>query len=83
MKKIHPIENEMVYIGGSPLLEQKIQDKNKMIQQDIDYKMNQKEQEITTNIYNIYEDFNENIDELAMKIFKNIKDEISMEYKRI
>ena len=75
-------KEDIVYISGRELTKKKEEEKISNFN-EIDKKLNEKEFQFNMTVENIYKRFDENIDELALKIFRDIKDELSMEYKRI
>jgi len=74
---------KMVYIGNPEALNKHEKNKIEAHNKSIDLEIKHKKFEITNNIQNVYEDLDENLDELALKIFNDLRDEINIEYKRI
>lgn len=78
----HDKDNSLVYVSASEHKKKK-QEKIEVQVQEVDNKINEKEYQFSMNVENIYKNLDENLDELALKIFRDIKDELSMQYKRI
>ena len=74
---------KMVYIGNPEAINKYEKNKIEAHNKTIDLEIKHKKFEITNNIQNVYEDLDDNLDELALKIFNDLKDEINIDYKRI
>jgi len=85
--EVQSSDRQSVFVGDKQSrlkLTQKVKEEQNILhRQSIMYEIKQQGIQINKELSSVHDDLDERLDEIALKIFRSIKDEISLEYKRL
>jgi len=76
-------EAKTVFVGDQRKKSEAKEKEAALYTQSIMYEVEQQKEQVSKNVSAMHEDLDDRLDEIALKIFKDIKDEINLEYKRL